>query len=267
MAPPDAPRITANVKLTIGGQPIEASITVPSGEATLDDLVPMARGLADLVVGIAEKRIESEGGKISCRAGCGACCRQLVPIAPIEARRIKLLVEGFPEPRRTTILNRFEVAERQLDDAGLLDQLVDFEKTPVDKSLQQIGAEYFQMGIACPFLENESCSIYEDRPIACREYLVTSEPAYCASPSAQTISMVPMPAKVSHALLEFGVSQSNRFVKLTALTTALLWDQQNREEAEQSTGPVLLKQFLSNLVGTGSNIPDFPSSTLKSQYP
>ena len=40
-----------------------------------------------------------------------------------------------------------------------------------------LGREYFQLGIPCPFLEEESCSIYHDRPITCREYLVTSPPA------------------------------------------------------------------------------------------
>jgi hypothetical protein len=33
---------------------------------------------------------------------------------------------------------------------------------------------YFLQGVACPFLEAESCGIHPDRPLACREYLVTS---------------------------------------------------------------------------------------------
>jgi Fe-S-cluster containining protein len=34
----------------------------------------------------------------------------------------------------------------------------------------------------CPFLEDESCSIHPDRPLVCREYLVTSPAELCAGP-------------------------------------------------------------------------------------
>ncbi len=39
---------------------------------------------------------------------------------------------------------------------------------------------YFQQAIPCPFLaEDKSCSIYEQRPGACRRYLVVSPPTMC----------------------------------------------------------------------------------------
>lgn len=45
------------------------------------------------------------GGRVvSCRKGCGACCRQLVPLAWSEAYQPGELVNALPEPRRTDCL-------------------------------------------------------------------------------------------------------------------------------------------------------------------
>ncbi len=50
------------------------------------------------------------------------------------------------------------------------------------KTPSRSARRYFHLGIACPFLEDESCSIHADRPISCREYLVTSPAVNCADP-------------------------------------------------------------------------------------
>lgn len=39
---------------------------------------------------------------------------------------------------------------------------------------------YFGLDLPCPLLADGVCSIRDDRPLACREYLVTSDPAHCA---------------------------------------------------------------------------------------
>ena len=50
----------------------------------------------------------AEAGKaISCHKGCGACCRQLVPISRTEGERLVTLVDAMPEPRRAAVLARF----------------------------------------------------------------------------------------------------------------------------------------------------------------
>ena len=54
------------------------------------------------------------------------------------------------------------------------------------------------MGVPCPFLEDESCSIHPERPLVCREYLVTSPAALCAGPTQEGVTPVAVP-KVSMA--------------------------------------------------------------------
>ena len=43
-----------------------------------------------------------------------------------------------------------------------------------------VSARYFAAQIPCPLLEDERCSVYEERPLVCREYLVTTPAERCA---------------------------------------------------------------------------------------
>jgi hypothetical protein len=65
-----------------------------------------------------------------------------------------------------------------------------------------LGLDYFALGIPCPFLEDESCSIYADRPLACREYLVSSEPANCSRPEAAAVAVIEVPRRLSMLLFD-----------------------------------------------------------------
>ena len=48
-----------------------------------------------------------------------------------------------------------------------------------------LGLKYFALGIPCPFLEEERCTIHEIRPLRCREYLVVSPAEHCAHPATK----------------------------------------------------------------------------------
>jgi len=82
-------------------------------------MLPVIQGFADALIDVAVKAVEEKGRTISCKAGCGACCRQLVPISETEARRIADLVEEMPEPRRAAVRQRFADARRRLEEAGM----------------------------------------------------------------------------------------------------------------------------------------------------
>ena len=183
---------------------VEMELTLPAAPTSLESLLPVFERVADGLIGLAVERAVGEGRTISCAKGCGACCRQIVPISEMEARRIARLVEELPEPRRTEVRARFERARERLQDAGLLSKLRNpdgFE----EGEFSPFGLAYFHLGIPCPFLEEESCSIYADRPISCREYLVTSPAANCADPKPGTrSSRVELPAKIWTALARAG---------------------------------------------------------------
>jgi len=192
-----SPSVTARIRVAVGGEALRLAVTVPSEPVSLRTMLPVLQGFTNAVVALAETKVTNAGESISCKAGCGACCRQIVPISPTEAHAIGQLVESFSEPRQQAVRLRFADAIRRLKEAGLLESL----QNPQDELNEgEMADNYFRLGIACPFLEDESCSIHQDRPLACREYLVTSPAEECSRPSAHNVCCVHVAAKSSWAL-------------------------------------------------------------------
>src|SRR4051812_40988660 len=99
--------VTAQVEMDLAGTQVQFTLTVPRAPVPPGSLLPILHVLSEAVQNGVAEALESGGKPISCRAGCGACCRQLVPVTEIEARRLAELVESLPEPRRTEIRARF----------------------------------------------------------------------------------------------------------------------------------------------------------------
>jgi Fe-S-cluster containining protein len=243
---------TARVELSGQEWQLQATMTVPAGPTHLRQILPMVQELTNKVVDVAAHAAEQDGERVSCKKGCGACCRQLVPIAEVEARGISELVEKMPEPRRTAIRARFAEARRRLESSGVLTKLLEHNEWS-DGDGRAIGLQYFSQGIPCPFLEEESCSIHPVRPIACREYLVTSPAENCSRPSADTVKMVPVPLKVWTALARFDEpSPGARFIRWVPLILALEWAETHPEEPPPRPGPDLLRQLFEHLKGSAN---------------
>jgi Fe-S-cluster containining protein len=238
----------ANLQLTIVGTPVALSMPVPAGPARPRELLPPLREFADTVVQLGIRRAEEEGGTLSCKAGCGACCRQLVPISRSEAHRLREYVHALPEPRRSEVLGRFAEARRQLQAADVLDKLERPQGFDPEE-LRPLGLDYFRAGVPCPFLDEESCSIYAERPIACREYLVTSPAEECARPTPETIRCIPLAAQVSGALRKLDGGRALPAGPWVPLVLALDWAEAHPEPPPKGTGPDLLKEFFQNLLG------------------
>src|SRR4051812_22701427 len=179
---PNPARVNATVELTVNGRRIDLQVSVPAGPGPPRELLPLYRGLAEHLTARAVDAAKAAGHTVSCRKGCGACCRQLVPVSALEARELARVIEQTAEPRRTVLRERFAAARRRLetDAPDLLAALLRCEELSPPQ-IAALGHHYFRLGLACPFLEDESCSIYEHRPVDCRQYLVVSPPEYCAA--------------------------------------------------------------------------------------
>jgi hypothetical protein len=115
----------------------------------------------------------------------------------------------------------------------------------------ELALAYFALGIACPFLEDEACSIHPDRPLSCREYLVTSPASECARPTAETVKRVPMPVKVSLALFHSGKEAGAREARWVPLILALEWAGSHVEPGPRPASE-MLDEVLKNLARTRS---------------
>jgi hypothetical protein len=86
------------------------------------------------------------------------------------------------------------------------------------------GSRYFREGVPCPFLENESCSIYADRPMTCREYHVSTPAELCreiySAPVRAVIPPVWMARPLARAVARVAGTPAARIPLITALETS-----------------------------------------------
>lgn len=239
--------VTGTVGLKIDDKRFEMQLTVPANAVHPRRVLPVFQQITNMFVESAVNDEEAAGRTISCKAGCGACCRQLVPVSQLEARHLSDVVAEMPAERQAEIRRRFAAALETLDQAGMLATLREPDKFP-DETVRETGLKYFSLGIACPFLEDESCSIHPVRPLACREYLVTSPAENCAKPTAETVRQIPIPAKVSNAVILLSQpKEGSRYIPYVPMVLALDFAENTPDEMPSDTGPNILKRVFNNL--------------------
>jgi len=223
---------------------------VPDRPARLDELLPFLRELDNRAIDRAVARTEAAGEKVSCQRGCSTCCRaQPVPVTPVEANALRRLVESLPEPRRTVIRERFEDRVRRLKDAGLADHFLKRAPDLTAESARAIGIQYFRLGLVCPFLDDDACGIYADRPFVCRQYLVTSPAELCADPFTNPVSVIPMPLAPAGATLRFTEPILGEPQHTVPLVLALEFAETHRETLETLVEPkAILPKWIDAIV-------------------
>ncbi|WP_247648405.1 YkgJ family cysteine cluster protein [Pseudodesulfovibrio sp. zrk46] len=160
---------------------IRLDLPLPKAEISAFELLPAVFELTDKMVMASCDDVLAMNHPVRCGAGCGSCCKQLVPISEYEAVHLADVVRSMEPSKRSRVVSRFTKAVIQLEQSGLLEDLTHVygnEVTDTAKVLD-VKKRYWELSIPCPFLEDESCSIHPDRPVACRQYLVTSAPSKC----------------------------------------------------------------------------------------
>jgi Fe-S-cluster containining protein len=243
---------TATFRLDWHGRRLETQAQVPTAPVRPRILLPLIQQMTGAIVSLAEDAVRREGKSVSCRAGCGACCRQVVPLGEFEAYYIRDLVEAMPEPRRQQVRDRFAAGVRRLADAGLLDDLRHASEI-ADRTAA--GVAYFQLGIACPFLEDESCSNHPDRPLSCREYLVTSPAENCRTPSRETVRQVLLPARPMPAYAALSGKTPTGRTRWVPMILALEWADEHPEPETEEPGTELFERFMRALAASRPSPP------------
>ena len=220
--------------LRIDGDPLPVSAPQPPARGRLDELLPAMQAIDNAAIGHAIRKAEAAGKQVTCAKGCSACCRaQPVPVTPPEAHALLLLVEAMPAARRREVEARFADRVARLHEAGLADGFLHRDPALDADGARTLARDYFALGLVCPFLQDDACSIHPQRPFVCRQYLVTSDPALCADPFANPVEVIPMPLQAATAMLS-AASQAMATPQHTVpLTLALEHARAHREALRQ----------------------------------
>ncbi len=177
-------------------------------------------GLSDLArhaVALSAAVPEIQGESVSCRKGCGACCRQVVPLTPPEALMLIEDLDAEVITRKRNLLRRFRKIAKRLQSEGM-DRLPLFHH----------ARDYFRLGMPCPFLEDESCSIHTRRPLVCREHLVVSPAENCADFPSRFVRLLPIALSVRDALEELSAECAGTGRETIPLSRSLEWAKANK---------------------------------------
>lgn len=230
---------------------LSTSVEVPMNFIPVTAIVPLTRRLGEEATALEEAQIRDAGQQVSCQKGCAACCRMLVPMSPPEAFALKAMVDALPDERRKILLDRLSQSRARLQETGILARLtavVDTEHPPTDEAMEPINRDYYALRMACPFLEDETCSIYEDRPAACRELLVTTPAAFCDDLVNNPVRPLPTPMRVSTVLALLWSELKGTAPTLIPLPMALDWAEQHARDGQGTwSGTELLEHMLENV--------------------
>jgi hypothetical protein len=80
MSAPSAERF--DVALNTPAGRLNTVLDVPTGFVPITSIIPLTRRLGEEMLKLEEHQSREAGHTISCRMGCAACCRMLVPLSP-----------------------------------------------------------------------------------------------------------------------------------------------------------------------------------------
>jgi len=176
-----------------------------------------------------DKATKTAEGKfdISCSEGCSACCKRAVTLSVLETFAF-LEPLLFDPVKRPWFLSRYPKIEQQAKDC----------------IAERINLQtWFDQEIPCVFLKEDRCSIYENRPAACRTHLVISPSEMCAPPRVGLISKVNIVNwleasmyECSRAARETGITE-----QIVPLPVAVAWAITAIEKGADALGKELQK--------------------------
>lgn len=223
------------IELKVLGEKITVEAPMPPEHVRLDEVLPLLHDIDNRAIDLAVKRVEAEGKTISCRKGCSVCCRsQPVPITPPEALALSRLVEALPEPKRAEVKGRFAANVERLRKVGLFDVLMRDVPVNSKEHARETAVRYFQLKLVCPFLDDDACGIYLDRPFVCRQYLVTTPAELCENPFENQVEPIAVPLRPASAMLNVAEAHIGRPQIAVPLALALEYADRHRADLERT---------------------------------
>ena len=237
------------------GRLVDAQIVVTDAPAGLGDLVPLALALSTRIISGAIRQAGDSGAKVPCRKGCAACCSYLVPLSVPEALCMGREIGPLSESSDPAIVRALTAAARRILEGWSESPFAqtDPDDNGEDCDIEAVGRWYASLDLECPFLSQGACTVYDKRPIACREHAVVDTVGHCEGFPPDRGNRLEMPIKVLDALGQVAADLEQTEVQAVMMPLAVFWYEENRHRALQTwDGPELVSRFLNCLADTAS---------------
>lgn len=226
---------TISFELDILGEPVRFSISVAQKQARLSDIAPLARTLSTKLTDTVLDRLHRNGKFSPCCKGCSACCNYLIPLSVPEAFRLREELLALPaEQGRALLQSCLDTAKRILDEKPKEFDINELTEAECQIQINQLGKWYAGLKLPCPFLSDSLCTSYENRPVACREYIVTGSALLCEDERTDESQIVQMPVSVLQCLGQLTAELEQSNIEAVMLPLAIPWAQENLERSERT---------------------------------
>jgi len=236
-----------NLSLDIFGRNVTIGARVANREGTLPEIVPLARKLADRIVRQTTESLSEQGTPVTCVKGCSACCRYLVPLSVPDVFRItEELLDVSAECGSAILQSSIEAAKAII---GSRPEFGGSGECPSDEEgtsdfMEDVNEWYSGLELDCPLLRDRLCTIYDNRPLACREHIVTGSTDLCRSGEDYESQVVPLPVSILDCLAELVAELEGGEVESVMTPLLLPWAHNNSERGQRTwPAPMMVQRF------------------------
>jgi Fe-S-cluster containining protein len=236
------------LEFDIFGKAVDFRIAA-SGSARLADIVPAARAISAKITDIATERIYCHRGHIPCHKGCPACCSYLVSLSIPEVFCFNREVFLKPKHLSSHILRTYLLAASQIikhrPPSPPPEQCFSDESANLSE-LHSLSDWYASLNLVCPFMYNNQCVIYQQRPLVCREHFVTGSAQGCKGGRGEA-QVVELPVRMANILCQF-TRELCAADDAVMIPLALAWYEKNKELDERTWPAVKMVKLFTELV-------------------
>jgi Fe-S-cluster containining protein len=145
-------------------------------------------------------------------------------------------IEHGQEPEHHSIRDNCLIASRHLLTHKTTRKFIDQSDESLSNNpahLNLISDWYSSLKLACPFLQHDNCTIYKQRPMACREHYIIGSAGMCDSEDCN-VEVLDMPIRVSDALGQLASELEGTTIEAVILPLVFLWCDENNKRAERT---------------------------------
>ena len=159
----------------------------------------------------------------------------MIPLSSAEAFRLHEEILAMPRDRKRNAIRSMLLAARKILEYRVPKLATKrHAEEPQTRDLQKISEWFNSLHLACPFLTANVCRIYVNRPIACREHMVTGNPSGCKITPNKATSIIEMPISIAEVLNEVSNRLEETESEAIILPVAIVWCNDNTARAEKT---------------------------------